>query len=377
MSDTDYKVPYTTILEIKPHEKADRLEIAVVYGFQVIVKKDQYKVGDKVVYVPIDSVLPQWLEDRLFPADAKVKLHNHRIRQIRIRGLASQGMLIDPSDIYEFDSMPDQLALEENYAEFLDITKYDPPQPGFAQTQGKDKQRNKSYEHPLFHKYNGLDNIKWFPSLFKPGELVVYQEKLHGTNARASKLPFQANTLWKKVLKLLRLAPKVEKCYGSNNVQKSAARGHKGFYDEDIWGNTFKSIDVFNKLQVGETVFGEIIGPGIQKNYDYGLKEPRFVLFDVKILLTDGKQKWLDPDEAMLFARQRGFEFVPVLFRGPHDPEWAYRQTKGPSEYCSSQKVREGIVIKAAENYDVEGNKKALKYVSEEYLDDKSNTDFH
>src|ERR1019366_276226 len=48
-----YKVPLTTILELNPHNNAERLELATVYGFQVIVRKGQYKVGDKVIYIPI------------------------------------------------------------------------------------------------------------------------------------------------------------------------------------------------------------------------------------------------------------------------------------------------------------------------------------
>src|SRR5271166_1293205 len=63
-SGSTYKVPLTTIVNITPHTGADRLEMAWVYGFQVVVKKGQYKVGDKVVYVPVDSILPQWLEDK-------------------------------------------------------------------------------------------------------------------------------------------------------------------------------------------------------------------------------------------------------------------------------------------------------------------------
>lgn len=381
---TTYKVPYTTILEIKPHTNADALEFAVVYGFQVIVKKDMYKVGDKVVYIPIDSILPQWLEDRIFPyttnADGvkvppKITLHHHRVRQIRIRKFASQGMLISPKDV--LDKIGTNVPLEYDLKYVLEVTKYEPPVQGPSSTQGKDKQRNKSYEHPLFHKYNGLDNIKWFPTLFKPGEEVVIQEKLHGTNARASLLPYRTNTILRKLAKFLGLAPKEEQCYGSNNVQKAVGRKNEHFYSEDVWGNTFKALDVFSKLKLGETIFGEIVGPGIQTNYDYGLKEHRFVLFDVKVLGSDGKQSWLSPDEVEAYAKERGFDCVPVVYRGPFDVDKTYTLTRGPSVYCPKQKVREGIVIKAKDSYSVEGNKKALKWVSEDYLDDKSNTDFH
>jgi RNA ligase (TIGR02306 family) len=378
MSETDFKVPYTTILDIHPHFNAERLSVATVYGFQVIVGKDQYKVGDRVIYVPIDSLLPQWLEDKLFPEGSKVKLNNHRVRQIKLRGLASQGMLISPEHVKnKFRRGLEDSLLETDLSTNLEITKYEPPVRGPSSTQGKDKQRNKSYEHALFHKYNGLNGIKWFPDYFKEGEEVVIQCKLHGTNARAGLLPYRTNTLWRKLTKLLGFAPAVEQCYGSNNVQKAVGRKNAHFYDEDVWGSTFKALDVFSKLKLGETVYGEIVGPGIQANYDYSLKEHHFVLFDVKVLQSDGKQKWLNPDDVEAFAKERGFEYIPVLYKGPYSKELAYGLTKGPSVYDPKTKVREGIVIKAAKDYDVEGNKRALKWVSEDYLADTKNTDFH
>jgi len=80
-----FKVPVTTIKQIFVHENAHSLEVAQVYGFNVVVQKGKYQAGDKVIYVPIDSILPNWLEEKLFPADAKIKLHKGRIRQIKIR----------------------------------------------------------------------------------------------------------------------------------------------------------------------------------------------------------------------------------------------------------------------------------------------------
>jgi RNA ligase (TIGR02306 family) len=285
-------------------------------------------------------------------------------------------MLVDPVDVSSKVN-PEYLTLEQDLKTILGITKYEPPAAGPACTLGKLKTRNKKTDHPLFHKYNGVENIKWFPNLFAEGEEAIIQEKLHGTNARASVLPYIPNTLWKKVKKLLRIAPKVEKCYGSNNVDISSATEYRGFYGGDIYGACFQTMNVFEKIKLGEIVYGEIIGPSIQKNYDYGLKEHHFVVFDVKILQPDGKMKWLNPEEVEAFAKERGFEFVPVLYRGPYNRELTYALTKGNSVYCPKQKVREGVVIKARQNYDVEGNKKALKWVSEQYLGDEANTDFH
>lgn len=373
---SDYKVPLTRILDIQLHNNAERLEVATIYGFQVIIPKNQYKVGSEIIYIPIDSILPEALETLIFGKDSKIKLHNHRVRQIRIRGLASQGMVVNPSEISKLVNLKG-VNLETDLSAILGVTKYEPPVPGFAQTQGKDKQRNNKSDHIHFHRYNGLDSIKWFPDLLKEGESVIVQEKMHGTNSRASVLPFVANTFWKKLKKLLRLAPATENCYGSNNVEISSKTNYKGFYGEDLYGSTFNKMDVFSKLKLGETVFGEIVGPSIQKNYVYGLSEPKFLLFDVKILCPDGKQMWLCPDAVEEFAKERGFDMVPVLYRGPFNKDFVQTLTKGASVYDSKTKVREGIVIKSNETYDQEGNKRALKWVSEDYLADSSNTDNH
>ena len=123
---TTYKVPYTSILDVQPHGNADRLEVATVFGFQVVVNKGRYKVGDKAVYIPIDSILPELLEYKLFPPDAKIKLHHHRVRQIKIRGLASQGMLIAPSEIEHIVSAK-YLKDEQDLKLILGVTKYEPP----------------------------------------------------------------------------------------------------------------------------------------------------------------------------------------------------------------------------------------------------------
>lgn len=375
----DYKVPVTKILEIKPHSNADSLEFAVVYGFNVIVRKGEYKVGDIILYIPIDSVLPQWLSDKLFPPDSKIKLNKNRVRQIKIRGQYSQGMIIDLEDIEEKynPKLKDFFVpeLETNLAEILEITKYEPSAPTF-QTLGQ--KRDKPRENPLFHKYNGVENIKWYPELFTPDEDVVVQEKLHGSNCRAAILPYQANTLWKKIVKFLGLAPKFEYCYGSNNVQLQERRGYKGFYGSDVYGAVLNKVGAFKKMKPNEIIYGELIGEGIQKNYHYGHKDHHFVLFNVKIQEPEGS-RWLNPWEAQMYAIDRGFDFVPVLYQGKFNKDFIYNLVKQPSQYYPAHKVMEGIVIKSLNDYNnpiLSSAKKELKLINEAYLD-KDQSDFH
>lgn len=48
------------IAEIKPIPDADRIEVARIDGWEVVVsKKDNFHVGDRVVYVEIDSKMPE------------------------------------------------------------------------------------------------------------------------------------------------------------------------------------------------------------------------------------------------------------------------------------------------------------------------------
>jgi len=407
---SEFKTCFTRIREINPHNNADALEIATVYGFQVVVRKGSFHQGDFVLYIPIDSVIPVDLESIIFGPDSKIKLDKQRVKQIRIRKFASQGMLISPSDIHKLleqrglKSRMD-FKLEHDYKELLGIIKYEPPVPEFQRIQGDKKTRNKPLENPLFHKYNGLDNVKWFPDLFKPDEDVVIQEKLHGSAARICLLPTttpsfrhikdvfltikdspdkvavlrQTFGLIKRyVAGKLKLLPRYEYGYGSNNVELTHRVGYKGFYGEDIYGATFKRVDAFNKIQHDEIVFGEIIGEGIQKNYHYGHKQHHFVVYDVKRLNEDGTFTWLPPEDVENYAKSRGFDFVPVLYKGKFNKELAYELTKGNSVYCPEQKIREGIVIKSVNYNDpsMSSCKRALKWISEEYLD-KDNTDFH
>lgn len=373
--DSSFRVPFTKIVKVAPHPNAERLSLVYCYDFQIITQKDKFQVGDSVIYIPIDSILSEQVEKVIFPEGSKVVLNKSRVRQIRLRGLASQGMVINPKEIDHIVNH-EYFKLEQDVSTYYNITKYEPEEKGPSQTLGKSTGR-KTLAHPDFHSYNGLGNAKYYPDLFKEGEPVIVQEKLHGTNARAAKLPYRANTLLKKLKKYFGFAPKYENLYGSNRVDITNSSGYSGFYGDDIYGNVFKKLDVFSKIEPNEIVFGEIVGPGIQKGYAYGLKEHKFVLFDVKIVNIDDTQEWLDPEAVKTYAIQRGFEMVPELYSGPYNKEFIQTLSTGPSVFDPNEKVREGAVLKARDEYSVNGNKKALKMINEAYLDNKENSDHH
>lgn len=376
---SEFKVPLTKILEIFDHPNAHSLSFAKVYDFNVIVRKNEYKVGDEVIYVPIDSVLPFNLETKIFGPDSKIKLNKSRVKQIKIRGHYSQGMIINISDVDEYLKTDirynDTYKLEDDLSADLGITKYTPPEASYQS--GLVRKRDKPRENPFFHKYGGIDNFKWYPDLFAEGEEVSITEKVHGSNCRAGYVPFVANSLWRRILTLLKLAPTHQWVYGSNNVQLQSRWNYKGFYGEDVYGKVLEKYGIKDKLKPGEVVYGELYGDGIQKNYTYGCKngEHKFVAFDVKIQ-TETTSEYLSPDDFQKFCKERDIPMVPELYRGPFNKDQAKALTVGDSVFVASQKVREGVVIKPLLEQTTTIGRKLLKVISEKYLEGDQ-SDFH
>ncbi len=76
------------IIDIQPIEGADMIVKATVLGWDVVIKKDEFKVGDLVVYIQIDTIVPEteqfeFLRERKF-----------RVRTIKLRKQISQGLII-------------------------------------------------------------------------------------------------------------------------------------------------------------------------------------------------------------------------------------------------------------------------------------------
>jgi RNA ligase (TIGR02306 family) len=74
------------IISLEPITGADKIEKATVLGWELVVKKGEFKVGELCIYCEVDSVLPdkkefEFLRDRKF-----------RIKTIKLKGQVSQGI---------------------------------------------------------------------------------------------------------------------------------------------------------------------------------------------------------------------------------------------------------------------------------------------
>ena len=92
-----------TVNAVEPIPNADAIEKIRVLGWWVVVKKGEHKVGDRVVYCEIDSLLPERPEFEFLRASsfkpaqtdasgAMVLPAGFRIKTVKLRGQVSQGI---------------------------------------------------------------------------------------------------------------------------------------------------------------------------------------------------------------------------------------------------------------------------------------------
>jgi hypothetical protein len=80
----------TEVLDIQPIPNYDRVELATVLGWKVIISKsDNIKIGDKVVYFEIDSKLPK--QDERF---SFLEKRHYKVKTIKMCGTISQGLVM-------------------------------------------------------------------------------------------------------------------------------------------------------------------------------------------------------------------------------------------------------------------------------------------
>jgi len=206
--------------------------------------------------------------------------------------------------------------------------------------------------------------------MFTEEDNVEITRKIHGTNARYGIVKKLKLIFWDKVKKFFGLADKwidYEFVVGSHNVEKGS--DSQGFYDTNVWYQIADKYEIKKRLweyvkinpNIGDgiTIYGEIYGAGIQKNYEYGLTEIEFVGFDVK---EDGE--YLSPISATLMIKhQLDLPYVEIL----HFGNWSQEvQDKFVfNNFIPGTKVpHEGIVIKEWSG----ARNKVAKVINPDYL---------
>lgn len=368
---SELKVELCKIKEIKKHPNADRLDIVTVKGWQCITGKDQFRLGEIVVYIPIDSILPIDIETMLFPPNAKIKLHKSRVRTIKIRGEISQGMAVSPESLGIYAGR-----VGDDLTDRLGITKWEPPVKGSPQSNCQPKKKKDI--NPHFREYTDIQHLKNYPDVLNDNTPVIATEKIHGTNFRAGYVPKYTRTLWHKLVvqfrKLFRLPEQHEFVYGSRRVQLQYKRDYSGFYTDNVYAHMVDRYKLKEILAPGYVIYGEIYGPNIQKGYGYGLtNDVDLVVFDV---MEDGK--YLNYFDAKNVCEDLGLKFVPEVYNGSYGflLQLADDFVKGESCLHPDQKIREGIVIRPWQEQRCHAGRVVFKFLNPDYLLRKGNTEW-
>ena len=146
------------IENITPIPNADNIVVAKILGWECVVKKDEFKIGEKVIYCEVDSVMPEkpeyeFLRERKF-----------RIRTIKLRGQVSQGLVLPLSVLTDTKGALARYAYSDvgtDATEILGITKYlTPTEQSEMQRQEERIKLEKNKLKKFFMRYS------WFRKLF-------------------------------------------------------------------------------------------------------------------------------------------------------------------------------------------------------------------
>ncbi|QNR70356.1 RNA ligase (ATP) (plasmid) [Paenibacillus peoriae] len=358
-------VEIAIIDELVKHPNADRLEIATVKGWSCIVQIGQFQKGEKVVYIPIDSILPEELAEKL--GVTSYLKNGERLRTVRLRGYISQGLLM---------KIDQKRKVGEDVAKEFKITKWAPPPPKY---QGNGKPSTPRNPNPNFDKYTNLENIKNYTNVFQPEDEIVITEKVHGTNFRAGKVPSYPITLWDRIKRFIRTKILHKSDYvfvvGSHNVQLEP--DSETFYKDNTYGKAARMYKLNYILPDGYTLYGEIYGEGIQ-DLQYGMegKGIDVVFFDLKV---DGK--YVDYPVFRDFCAEHNLPYAKNFYTGPYgDGSIVALHTDGDSylaEQNGAEQIGEGVVVKLLrEQNDPRIGRKILKSISNDYLLRKNGTEY-
>ena len=348
--------------EIRPIEGADNIELAIVNGWHAITKKGQHNVDEQVIIATTDAVIPLSISDELGVTGYLRK--GQRVRTVKLRGVYSE-CLIMPLDLLVFIN---NINDGDDMMEMLGVIKYEPPVKMVEMSVGGRK--FKYHQNPNFHVYYKFPNLKNVPELFTEEDRVSITRKLHGTNARYGIVRKKNLSLWDRVRKFFgNKWVEFEYVYGSHNVEKGS--DSQGFYSTDVWRTIADEYKIKEKLWEyvkeyfipqhfgsGIVIYGEIYGHGIQKNYDYGLKDIKFAGFDIEI---DGKYQTFSNEQGIFDTLD--LPKVELLYFGLWDKGTQDRFVF--NNFIEGTKVpHEGIVVK-----DLSGERhKVAKVINPDYL---------
>lgn len=353
------------IRDIKNHPAADKLDLAIIKGWQVVVGRDQFEEGDLVVYIPMDAIVPTDLADKWNVRNYLTGQDRDRVRCARLRGEMSYGLILDNEQHF---------AEGEDVSEWYGITKYIAP----VRTTSADA----APRDILFPAFTDIENINNFPDSFVEGEEVIVTEKVDGTSCRVG---FDMNFKGEAELKAGSMSYKRTMPalwdLSSNPYwypwTLTPVMNMLKFYGEAI-KNEFRKI-LSNIDEPGEenlitrrvTLFGEVYGGSIRgghKSMDYGTPDNYgFAAYGLQV-----DDVFIDWDDFYSLCVRFRIPVVPTLVKTTFNLDELRAWATGDSvlsDQNGKKQIREGIVIyPVRERRDPKVGRCILKMLNPDYL---------
>ena len=340
-------------LRIEPHPNADRLELAAVGGYRCVVAKGQFADGELAAYIPEGAICPRWLIAHLDLVDKLAGNNRNRVKAVRLRGVLSEGLLYPLRD----GRICGKLVSEgEDVTKLLGLEKYEPPIPVAMQGEAEPA-------HGATLRYD-IEDLKRYPEVLRPGERVVFTEKLHGTWCCLGWHPDYGPIVTSKGLSDKGMVLKIN-ANNRDNLYVRTWQQHEAAFGQARAALAPDGGPFY--------VLGEIYGRGVQ-DLHYGQRHPTFAAFDA-YLGAPRRGCYLAP-AAFARSMRKHFALVPTIYKGPFSEEALKTHTEGPTA-LAARHLREGVVIRpTAERLSPELGRVILKSLSGDYLTRKGGTEF-
>lgn len=339
-------VTVRTIDNLLPIENADAIELAIIDGWQVVTKINEFAVGDPCVFFEIDSWLPA--EDSRYEflkktgvktgvktaTDGKERI---RLKTIKLRKQLSQGLAL-PVSIF-----PEVVGKEgEDLSSLLDVIKWERPEPKNTNSAGNFPDCiRKTDEERIQNVYKKLSvshkDVQFTPTL-----------KLDGSSCTVAFLGDNQRDYWKgdEVVEVFEdsfydhKVGEVAVC--SRNLQlKKDYESH--FYKAASKSGVIEAVEDLGFCGCNYAIQGEVLGPGIQGSRE---EFPDFVMYVFSIFDIDA-QEYLPFKDVVHICDLYGLLVVPTVGEQRYPLALSLEELLAYSDGPSiNAKRREGLVWK-------------------------------
>ena len=357
------------IRTLSPITDAEFIECATVQGWQLVVKKGEFKEDDLCVYFEIDSFLPD-LPEFTFLKDLKTHQgqQGYRLKTIKLRGQVSQGLAL-PLTMF-----PQLASLVEGHdvTELLKVIKYDNQ---VVDNAPRLRAGNPASRFPSFIPKIDQERIQNLLNYFNIYKYTEFEEtlKLDGSSCTMYKIA-RTPSLWDKLKSIFGFKYKPYHfgvCSRNLEIKPSAnysttfKNGDKEseFEQSNFW-YVAKKYRVESLIPIGYAIQGELIGPKIQANHEK-VQDLDFYVFDIYNIV---EQRYLTPIERKSMMRDVlfGVNHVPItsssirIFQECKDVSSLLTRVRGVSMNAGT--ISEGRVYKSIDG------KTTFKCINNDYL---------